>query len=321
MFRKALPSDVPDLTARLAVVTGASDGLGLALATQLALAGAELILPVRNRVKGAAALARIRDVAPGAVIELRDLDLASLDSVAAFSTSLIEEGRPIELLVNNAGVMTPPTRQVTADGLELQLGTNHLGHFALVARLLPLLRADRSDPAGRGARVTTMSSFGARAGRFDWDDLQSERGYVPMRAYTRSKLAIMLFALELDRRSRAGGWGLTSNVAHPGLTSTNLQHAGPNLGRAKESRMGALFQRLASAGVLVQHVETGILPALYAATSPQARGGAFYGPVGFGHLTGPATEQRIYRSARDQEAADRIWTVSEHLTKVTFPTP
>ena len=302
---------VPDLTGKLAVVTGASDGLGLGLADRLARAGAEVILPVRNPAKGAAALARIRAANPGATVSTRTLDLASLDSVAALGQTLRAEGRPIDILINNAAVMAPATRHTTDDGLELQFGTNHLGHFALVAHLLPLLRAGH-------ARVTTMSSFGARNAQLDWDDLQSERKYAPMRAYGQSKLAIMLFALELDRRSRAAGWGLVSNVAHPGLTATNLQASGPNLGRAKQSSMDRWFKRLSRVGFGVQTIETGVLPALYAATSPDAKGGAFYGPAGLAHLTGGATEQAVYRPARDTAAAEKIWASSERLAQVEF---
>jgi NAD(P)-dependent dehydrogenase (short-subunit alcohol dehydrogenase family) len=299
---------VPDLTGKLAVVTGGSDGLGRALAERLARAGAEVILPVRNAAKGAAAAQQIR----GAV-STRPLDLSSLDSVAALADGLTADGRPIHILVNNAGVMAPATRHVTADGLELQFETNYLGHFALVGRLLPLLRAGR-------ARVTTQSSIAARSGRIAFDDLQSSRNYSPMRSYGLSKLATMLFGLELDRRSRAFGWGLTSNVAHPGFTSTNLQSAGPNMGRAKPSPMDPIFKWMARRGFLVQNVETGILPALYAAVSPAAEGGRFYGPDGFLHLTGSAADQKIYRSGRDADIAARLWDESARLADVQFAT-
>lgn len=167
---------VPDLTGKLAVVTGASDGIGLGLALRLAQAGADLVLPVRNPVKGSAAITRVRSAAPGAIVALRELDLASLDSVAALADWLNAEGRPVGVLVNNAGVMMPATRHTTADGLELQFGTNHIGHLALVGRILPLLRAGE-------ARVTTMSSSAARTGKVDWEDLQSERRYSPRRSY------------------------------------------------------------------------------------------------------------------------------------------
>ncbi|MET7670025.1 SDR family oxidoreductase [Micromonospora luteifusca] len=303
---------VPDLTGKLAVVTGGSDGLGLGLATRLARAGAEVVLPVRNPAKGAAALEAVRAAAPGAVVSTRELDLASLDSVAALADTLLGEGRPIHLLINNAGVMTPPTRNATAEGFELQLGTNHLGHFALNARLLPLLRAGR-------ARVTTMSSSAARSGRLDWDDLQSTRRYAAIRAYNASKLATLHFGLELDRRSRAAGWGIVSNVAHPGTTMTNLYASGPNLGRSRPSPHHAVLSRLARWGVLVHSVDAGLLPALYAATSPQAQGGRFYGPDGLGQFTGRPTELAVYRSARNTDDAARLWTVSEGLVGVRFP--
>ncbi|MEU3185555.1 SDR family oxidoreductase [Streptomyces sp. NPDC006923] len=314
MARTTLDTTVPDLTGKLAVVTGASDGVGLGLAARLALAGAEVVLPVRNPAKGEAALERIRIEAPWAKVSTRELDLSSLDSVAALGRTLNDEGCPVDILVNNAGVMTPATRHTAEGGaLELQFATNHLGHFALVAHLLPLLRA-------AGGRVTSQASIGARQGRLAWDDLQSEQKYEPLKAYNQSKLALMLFALELHRRSLAGGWGITSNVAHPGLTSTNLQSSGRNMGREKETTwMDTVFRRLSRTGLLVQSVDRGLLPALYAATSPQAKGGAFYGPAGPGHLTGPPTEQALYRSAAGEEDARRIWEVSEALAKVEYP--
>lgn len=303
---------VPDLTGRLAVVTGASDGIGLELAARLAAAGAEVVLPVRDPAKGERALTRVRERAPAAVVSTRVLDLASLASVEALGRTLVREDRPVHLLVANAGVMAPATRHETQDGFELQLGTNHLGHVALVGHLLPLLRAG-------GARVTSTVSFGARGASLRWDDLQSSRAYKPMQAYGQSKLAQMLWALELDRRSAAGGWGITSNVAHPGLVATGLQGSGPNLGRARRSPLDRLFVRLSRARLLVQRVDTGVLPVLHAATDPSARGGAFYGPDGWGHLRGAATEQEPYRSALDADGARRVWEESERLTGVRFP--
>lgn len=320
---------VPDLSGRRALVTGASDGIGLGLAERLARAGAELVLPVRNAAKGEAAVARLRAAVPDAVVGTRPLDLASLGSVAALADDLLADGRPIDLLVANAGVMTPPTRHTTADGFELQLGTNHLGHMALVGRLLPLLRASGSGTSdGRpGARVTTMSSAAARFGAIDWADLNSERAYSPVRAYNFSKLAQLMFALELDRRSRAHGWGIVSNAAHPGTTYTGLYAAGPALGTgtgtgtsaAEPPRMDAVMRRLLGLGVMVQPVEMGILPALQAVTDVTAEGGTFYGPDGVGHFTGSSAPQRVYRAATDETAASRLWDVSEDLTGVRFP--
>jgi NAD(P)-dependent dehydrogenase (short-subunit alcohol dehydrogenase family) len=312
MPRKQPDIEVPDLTNKRVLITGASDGLGLGLAGRLAAAGAEVVMPVRNPTKGAAAIERIKAETPGAEVSLRDLDLASLESVAALGETLRGEGRAIDILINDAGVMAPKTRQTTGDGLELQFETNYLGHFALAAQVLPLLRAGR-------ARVTTVSSMAARSSKYNWDDLQWEKDYNPMKSYGQSKLATLQFALELERRSQAGGWGITSNAAHPGLTSTNLQASGPNMGREKESGMDRWFKRLSKRGFLVQTVAAGVLPTLYAATSPEAKGGAFYGPDGFLHTTGGPAEQAPYKPARSQADAERIWKVSEELAGVTFP--
>ena len=218
---------VPGLSGRLAVVTGASDGVGVVLATRLAAAGAEVIMPVRNPRKGEAAIAKIKQRYPEAAVSLRRLDLSSLESVAALGATLVGENRPIDILINNAGVMTPPERQATADGFELQWGTNHLGHVALVGHLLPLLRAGN-------ARVTSQVSVAAARGAINWDDLNWDRSYDGMAAYRQSKIAFGLFGLELQRRSEAGGWGITSNLSHPGLAPTNLLAARPELGRGEE---------------------------------------------------------------------------------------
>jgi len=303
---------VPDLSGQRVVVTGASDGVGLGLAGRLAAAGAELIMPVRNPRKGDAALATIRRQVPAADVSLRPLDLSSLGSVAALGETLRAEGRPIHILVNNAGVMTPPDRRTTADGFELQFGTNHLGHVALVAHLLPLLRAGN-------ARVTSQVSVAARSGTINWDDLSWERSYDGSRAYAQSKIAFGLFGLELDRRSRAGGWGITSNISHPGVAPTNLLAAHPEMGRLRDTPQVRLIRALSRWGVLGT-VETALLPALHAATSPDARGGRLYGPDGFGNLSGAPAEQSLYRPLRSTDDAERIWRISEELTKVSFPT-
>ncbi|HEV7711779.1 MAG TPA: SDR family oxidoreductase [Asanoa sp.] len=299
----------PDLTGRLALVTGASGGLGLGLATGLAAAGAEVLLAVRDTGKGDAALRQIRAEVPGAHVSLRTLDLAALSSVATLTDGLIAEGRPVNILINNAGVMAPATRHTTADGLELQFGTNYLGHVALTARLLPLLRDGQ-------ARVTTVTSSAARQAKLNWADPQGEQKYSGVRAYGQSKLANLFFALELDRRSRAAGWDIISNAAHPGTTLTGLYAAGPNLGRAKPAPHEAIMTRLAKWGVLVHGVDKGLLPILYAATSPQARGGRLYGPDGIGQFTGAPTELAIYRSARDEAEAAKLWDYSLRLAGV-----
>jgi NAD(P)-dependent dehydrogenase (short-subunit alcohol dehydrogenase family) len=313
MPRKKIDLSIPDLSGQRAVVTGASDGMGLGIAARLAAAGAEVIMPVRNRRKGENAIATIRQTTPEAAVSLRDLDLSSLRSVAALGETLRAEGRPINLLINNAGVMTPPYRQTTVDGLELQLGTNHLGHFALVAQLLPLLRAGQ-------ARVTSQVSIAARSGRINWDDLNWERSYHGMRAYTQSKIAFGLFGLELDRRSRAHGWGITSNLSHPGVAPTNLLAARPELGRGAEVSSRRIIRGLSERGLLLGTVGTAKLPALMAATDPAARPGALYGPRGLGHLSGPPAEQSMYAPLRRIEEARRVWEVSERLTGAAIPT-
>jgi NAD(P)-dependent dehydrogenase (short-subunit alcohol dehydrogenase family) len=264
---------VPDLSGKVAVVTGASDGVGSVLAARLAAAGAEVVMPVRNRRKGEAAIARIKQRHPDAVLSLRDLDLSSLGSVAALGATLIGESRPIHIRINNAGVMTPPERQATADGFELQFGSNHLGHFALVSYLLPLLRAGR-------ARVTSRLSVAANQYAINWDDLNWARSYHGRRAYSQSKIAFGLFGLELDRRSRAAGWGITSNISHPGVAPTNLLAARPELGRAQDTGGVRLIRALSRRGILLGTVESAALPALYAATSPDraAAGSTVRGP-------------------------------------------
>ncbi|CAL9560026.1 hypothetical protein SUDANB145_04600 [Streptomyces sp. enrichment culture] len=312
MPRTPIDITVPDLSGRRAVVTGASDGIGLGIATRLAAAGAEVVLPVRNPRKGEAALAAIRRTVPHAQVSLRELDLSSLASVAALGETLREEGRPVHLLVNNAGVMTPPDRQTTADGFELQFGTNHLGHFALVAHLLPLLRAGQ-------ARVTSQVSVAANQGAINWDDLNWERSYDGMKAYSQSKIAFGLFALELDRRSQAHGWGITSNLSHPGVAPTSLLAARPEVGRDKDTMGVRLIRVLSARGIVVGTVRTAQLPALYAATSPDAERGGFYGPRGPGHLGGAPGKQKLYSRLRGTEEARRVWRVSEELTEVACP--
>jgi NAD(P)-dependent dehydrogenase (short-subunit alcohol dehydrogenase family) len=313
MPRTPIDITVPDLTGKRAVLTGGSDGIGLGIAQRLAAAGAELVLPVRNQGKGQAAAAEIRASVPGATVVLHDLDLSSLASVAALGETLRTEGAPIHLLINNAGVMTPPARQTTADGIELQLGTNHLGHVALVAHLMPLLQAGR-------ARVTSQVSVAAASGAINWDDLNWEQSYDGMKAYRQSKIAFGLFGLELDRRSRALGWRITSNLSHPGVAPTSLLSARPELGRESDTVGVRVIRALSKRGILAGTARTAGLPALLAATSPDAEGGLLYGPRGFQHLGGVPAEQQLYKPLRDEEEAKRAWLASEKLAGVAFPT-
>lgn len=299
---------LPDLTGTRALVTGGSDGIGLGIATRLAAAGAEVILPVRNPSKGEAALAAIRRTTPDALVSLRELDLSSLASVAALGETLQREGQPLNLLINNAAVMTPPGRQTTADGFELQFGTNHLGHFALVTHLLPLLRAGQ-------ARVTSQVSLSANSNSINWEDLNWEKSYDGMAAYSQSKIAFGLFALELERRSQADGWGITSNLSHPGIAPTNLLAAQPSMGRDKPASGRGLIGALSARGILFGTPYTAALPALLAATSGLP--GHFYGPSGLGHLGGAPAEQKLYSRLRNEDEAARVWQMSEQLIGVT----
>lgn len=312
MTRSTPHPTVPDLTGRRVVLTGGSDGIGLVLARHLAGAGADLVLGVRNPAKGEAAIAAIRAEHPDARVTLGSLDLASLASVEAFATGLRDEGSPVHVLLNNAGVMTPPERRTTAEGHELQLGTNHLGHVALVAHLLPLLRAGR-------ARVTSQTSVAARNGSVQWDDIDAERSYDAMRAYQSSKTIQGLFALELDRRSRAHGWGITSNLSHPGVAPTSLLAARPEMGRSGDTREVRLIRLLSRVGI-VGTPESAALPALLAATAPGDAGGRFYGPRRPGGLAGGPAERPLYRPLRSEADAARAWTESLRLAGVDFPT-
>lgn len=303
--------ELPDLHGTRAVVTGASDGIGLQIATRLAREGAELVLPVRNRDKGAAALKTIFSDVPDARVSIRSLDLSSLESVAQCAESILAEGDPIGILINNAGVMTPPERQTTADGFELQFGTNHLGHFALAARLLPLLRAGR-------AHVTSQTSIAATRGSINWDDLQWQQKYRGSAAYSQSKISVGLFGLELDRRAAAAGWEITSNVAHPGVALTSLLTARPELGRTRDTASARLVRLLSRRGLLVGTPQSAALPALVAAAGVDSCGGTLYGPTGLGRLGGAPGPQKLFRPLADGAAATRLWEVSERLTGVSF---
>jgi NAD(P)-dependent dehydrogenase (short-subunit alcohol dehydrogenase family) len=314
MVKPDLTLEMPDLRGRFAVVTGANSGLGFGVSKRLAAAGADVVMAVRDGAKGERAAAEIRREASHAKLAIAQLDLSSLDSVAALGQRLTAEGRPIDILINNAGVMAPPQRQQTRDGFELQFGTNHLGHFALTGHLLPLLRAAES------ARVVTVSSIAATQGNLDFGDVNAERGYQPMYSYGVAKLAQLMFAVELDRRSRLGGWGLTSNAAHPGLTKTNLL-SGASYGRAKPT-VQARFTRLTWRVLpfMWLEVDEGIKPALYAAVSPEAQGGKYYGPRGFYEtVRGGVTFARVPRLARRETDMAQLWQLSERLSGVRYP--
>ena len=307
--------DVPDQRGRRAIVTGANSGLGYEIARRLAEAGAEVVLAVRDPAKGEDARRSIAADHPGALLTVAEIDVASLASVARFAGEMTEAGRPIDLLINNAGIMAVPGRHLTPDGFELQFATDYLGAFALTARLLPLLRESESP------RVLTMSSLAAWMGPIDFANLQGERSYSAWRAYGQAKLADLLFVRELDRRSRDGGWGVMAVSAHPGLTRTNLGQSGP--GDDQRSPLKTITQAITSQLMRLpigsQQPERGAEPALFAATSPAAIGGGFYGPDGLLELTGGPKPARVPRTARDAAVAKRLWDVSEELTGVAFP--
>jgi NAD(P)-dependent dehydrogenase (short-subunit alcohol dehydrogenase family) len=305
--------NIPSQQGRRVLITGATGGLGYETALALAGAGADVLLTGRNPAKGQAALDRIRTVHPAATIRYENLDLSDLALVEAFADRLANEQEAIDLLVNNAGVMTPPTRFETKDGFELQFGTNYLSHFALTGRLLPLLRR------GRQTRVVNLSSGAHRLlAAIHFDDLQWQKDYKPWRAYAQSKLAMILFAFELQRHSDANGWGLMSNAAHPGWAVTDLQTSGPGMGRGEPSLVQRLGKR-ALESLLAQSAAEGALPTLFAATSPDAQPAAYYGPQGLFELKGPVGEARIGKEAQDLHVAERLWTLSEKLTGVTWP--
>jgi NAD(P)-dependent dehydrogenase (short-subunit alcohol dehydrogenase family) len=297
-------ANIPPQDGRLAVVTGAG-GLGYEDALALAHAGADVVIASRNPERGAEAVRRIHSQAPSGSARFEVLDLANLDSVAVFARRLLKQTDRLDILINNAGVMVPPKRRVTTDGFELQLGTNHLGHFALTGRLLPLLRATP------GARVVSLSSVAARGGAINFDDLNAATAYNPMQVYSQSKLACLMFALELQRRSEAGGWGVASIAAHPGVSRTDLLHNG-----AGRWSVHGMIRSLAP--VLFQPVAQGALPTLYAATSPDAHGGGYYGPDRMGETRGYPRPAKIPPLAQDHAAAMRLWDASETLTGVRF---
>jgi NAD(P)-dependent dehydrogenase (short-subunit alcohol dehydrogenase family) len=288
-------------------VTGGSSGLGFEIALGLARAGTDVILAGRDGAKARAALGKIRSLAPAAVVRFEKLDLADLVSVACFAKRMCAANYPIDLLVNNAGTMAMGARRVTVDGFEMQMGTNYLGHFALTARLLPLLRMSRYP------RLVQVSSLAQRQGSIDFEDFQLERKYSPWKAYCQSKLSMLMFAMELQRRSDTHGWRLLSAAAHPGYVRTGSIAKAPAAGY-RMAKMGFMFLPLLS-----QSAAEGALPTLYAATSPDAMPGGYYGSTGRFEMVGPPGPVVFGEKARDAAVARRLWEVSEELTRVNWP--
>ncbi|MDO6966139.1 SDR family oxidoreductase [Rhizobium alvei] len=296
-------ADIPHLHGRTAVVTG-TGGLGLETALALARAGCDVTIAGRNPEKGAETVSHIVRAVPGATVQFGKLDLANLSSVTSFAQHMENEKQSLDLLVNNAGVMLTPKRQVTNDGFELQLGTNYLGHFALTARLKPLLSKGN-------ARVVSLSSLAANGGHIDFDDINAEKNYRPLAGYSQSKLACLMFALELDSRSRAGGWGHSGLAAHPGVARTDLVHN--TLGRRSLEGLARTFLWF-----LLQPASQGALPSLYAATSAHAVGGGYYGPDRLRETRGHPHPARIPAQALDPIARNKLWEISEHMTGIAF---
>jgi NAD(P)-dependent dehydrogenase (short-subunit alcohol dehydrogenase family) len=300
---------VPDQTGRTFIVTGANSGTGKEATKRLAAAGARVIMAVRTVSKGEDARREILQATPEAQLEVRRIDLADLASVREFAEGILNDGVKVDVLINNAGVMTPPKRLTTADGFELQFGSNHLGHFALTNLLLPRI-LESSAP-----RVTTMSSGLANIGTIHFDDLEWTKRYRATLAYGQSKLANMLMAERLAIVAREKGWSLLSTMAHPGFTRTNLQTAGANLARPVDRQKAPIRRSF----IPSQDVSQGAEPLLFAATSPDAEQGGYYGPGGTLGLVGPTKKVRLPRSARRPGVGERLWSVSEALTQTALP--
>ena len=301
-------ADIPSQRGKFAIVTGATGGLGYETALALARAGAEVVMAGRDERKGAAAMGRINAFGPASKASFEPLDLANLGAVAAFATRIAEHHPTLDLLVNNAGIMALQERRTTSDGFEAQLGPNYLGHFALTAHLRPS-RRHAAQP-----RVVSVSSIAHRSGRIDFDDLQAERRYSPWRAYNQSKLAMLLFAIELQRRSDAAGWNLTSVAAHPGVARTEI------IRNVVQGRGARLKEAVAQLGMtlIAQSAAQGALPLLYAATAPNVQPGGYYGPDGLREMKGYPTTAKVAVQGRDSAAASRLWDVSERLTGIRF---
>ena len=298
--------DIPDLQGTSVLITGGNSGIGLEAARLMAGRGASVALGCRSIEKGERAADDIRSTHRGAAVEVLELDLADLESVAAAAEEAQRRWPHLDLLINNAGVMALPYRQ-TVDGFEMQFGTNHLGHFALTGRLLPLLLA-ADEP-----RVVTVSSFMHRVGRLNLADLDAANGYDKWAVYSMSKLANLLFTFELQRRAERAGTALTATAAHPGYTRTNLQTAGPRMSGANLAAQG-----WKAVNLVAQSAEMGALPTVYAAVGEKVRGGDYIGPRGLTEIRGYPTKVKATRAARDPVVAAKLWDVSESMTGVTF---
>jgi NAD(P)-dependent dehydrogenase (short-subunit alcohol dehydrogenase family) len=305
MSTRWTPRQMPQQQGRLAIITGANSGIGFHTARYLASAGAQVILACRSAEKGEAARKKIAAENPASQLQVRVLDVADLDSVRRFATEFLDAGRPLDLLISNAGVMALPTRRTTPQGFEVQFGTNHLGHFALTGLLLPLLLQQA------GSRIVTVASIAHKGGVLNFDDLNAERKYDPRKAYHQSKLANLVFGIELDRRLRAKSANTASIIAHPGVAVTNIVSNG--MGTGLQGRIASVVIAL-----FAQSDDRGSWPTLYAATSPEAHGGGYYGPNGFAEIKGTPVEVKPKPKAMDPQTGKRLWQVSEEMTGVHY---
>jgi len=305
-------ADIPDLSGRLALVTGVSGGLGHHVVLELARAGAEVLATARDGARGKESLDAIRTAVPDAQVELVELDLADLASVRVAASRVVAAGRPLDICVNNAGVMAAPRRQ-TVDGFDLQIGTNHLGHFALVGGLWPAIVA---APAARIVTVSSLLHWAVRDIKLRrWQSETAAGRYRKWVTYSESKLANLVYALELDRRVRGAGLPITSVAAHPGYAATGLQHAGLAMGSyALERFVVRIGDR-----VIAQSDAAGAWPLLRAATEPGVAGGAYFGPGSLGEARGAPAPARISRAGRDPDLGHRLWAASEAATGITYP--
>jgi NAD(P)-dependent dehydrogenase (short-subunit alcohol dehydrogenase family) len=305
-------ADIPDLTGRRALVTGVTGGLGYHVVLELARAGAEVLATARDLARGKESLDAIRESVPGARVDLVELDLADLASVRAAASRVVADGRPLDICVNIAGVMAAPQRR-TVDGFELQIGTNHVGHFALVGGLWPAIVA---APAARIVAVSSLMHWTVRKIRLRCLDPDAEQGrYRKWTAYSESKLANLVYALELDRRVRAADLPVTSVAAHPGYSATGLQHAGLALGDYSVER----FILRVGNWVVAQSAAAGAWPLLRAATEPGLPGGAYLGPSSPGEARGAPAVAGMSRAARDPDLGRRLWAASESATGIAYP--
>lgn len=307
-------AEIPSQTGKRILITGANSGIGYRAAFTLARKGADIIFACRDRHKAEAAIARLKAEAPGASIELALLDLASLTSVRNFVAQQLNQRRPIHVLINNAGVMAPPKRLQTADGFELQFGTNVLGHFALTGLLLPALQ-QASEDSSEPSRIVTIASIAHKRGSLNFEDLQYQQNYSPMRTYQQSKLANLMLALEMDRRLRATDSNVLSVAAHPGVANTNLFQTGQY--SAIENKARKLLSHLI--GAFLNTDAEGALPTLYAATASEVESGRYYGPQGFQEMCGDEIGlAKIAPQAMEGPAASRLWNICEDLTGIKF---